>query len=92
MRLMGLHEAVAANVPSVEKVMLTCFVSNQKAFAFYSRLGFERDAVTPDAKILRSGEARPIDYVIMSKKVAQGGRQDRARIVENSNQAATNGI
>jgi RimJ/RimL family protein N-acetyltransferase len=70
---MGLLETVAENLPPVEKVMLTCFVSNHHAVAFYERLGFERDNITPDARVLRSGEIRAVDYMIMSKKIARKG-------------------
>ena len=65
--------------------MLTCFLSNRRALAFYERLGFGRDAVSPLPKALRSGETHVPDYVIMSKAVTRprgrdaGGGRKRPR-------------
>lgn len=88
---MGLHIAVAESLPPIEKVMLTCFVANRRAMAFYARLGFERDEFSPDAKILRSGETRAPDYVILSKpvkRVAISGKELDA----GSTEVETNGF
>ncbi|KAK1999125.1 acetyltransferase [Colletotrichum falcatum] len=65
---------VAESIPGVEKVMLTCFVANAGARAFYERLGFERDAVSPPERTLRSGTVFVPDYLIMSKRVSGGAR------------------
>ncbi|OTB17237.1 hypothetical protein K445DRAFT_9958 [Daldinia sp. EC12] len=67
--LMGFLESVAINTPPIEKVMLTCFLSNQKAFAFYKKLGFEKDEISPEPRKLRFGKEFIPDYVIMSKIV-----------------------
>ncbi|KAF3069727.1 hypothetical protein GL218_07994 [Daldinia childiae] len=67
--LMGFLENVAVNTPPVEKVMLTCFLSNQRAFTFYKKLGFEKDEISPEPRKLRFGKEFIPDYVIMSKAV-----------------------
>ncbi|EFQ31828.1 acetyltransferase [Colletotrichum graminicola M1.001] len=63
---------VAESIPGVEKVMLTCFVANAGARAFYERLGFERDAISPPERTLRSGTVFVPDYLIMSRRVVRG--------------------
>ena len=57
--------------------MLTCFLSNQKAMAFYRRLGFETDEISPGPRILRGKSHQP-DYAILSKviRTAVDPRQD----------------
>lgn len=67
--LMEFMTAIAQSVPIVEKVMLTCFVSNRKALAFYERLGFEKDAISPGERKLRRGKVFVPDYVILSRKI-----------------------
>lgn len=67
--LMGLHTTVAANLPPINKVMLTCFLSNRRAADFYRKCGFEKDAISPEARKLRSGKTCVPDYMIMSKTV-----------------------
>ncbi|KAL2018722.1 hypothetical protein VTK56DRAFT_428 [Thermocarpiscus australiensis] len=67
--LMGFHSTVAANLPPVTKVMLTCFLSNQRALDFYRKLGFEKDDISPAPRKLRFGKIFTPDYVIMSKKI-----------------------
>ncbi|KAI1407595.1 acyl-CoA N-acyltransferase [Hypoxylon sp. FL1857] len=67
--LMGFLESVAANTPPIEKVMLTCFLSNERAFAFYKKSGFEKDEISPEPRKLRFGKEYIPDYVIMSKFV-----------------------
>ncbi|KAK2023023.1 acetyltransferase [Colletotrichum zoysiae] len=67
--LMDCLVRVAESIPGVEKVMLTCFVANAGARAFYERLGFERDAMSPPERTLRSGTVFVPDYVIMSRRV-----------------------
>ncbi|KAK2053927.1 hypothetical protein LY76DRAFT_638733 [Colletotrichum caudatum] len=69
--LMGHLIRVAENIPDVEKVMLTCFVANAGARAFYERLGFERDATSPPQRTLRSGTVFVPDYVIMSRRAVR---------------------
>ena len=65
--LMQLAEQVAKRV-GVDKVMLTCFVSNQKALAFYQSLGYSPDVCSPADRKLRT-KILKADYVIMSKDV-----------------------
>ena len=66
--LMELAESIAAKT-GVEKVMLTCFLSNGKALAFYGKRGFEKDVSSPDDRRTRAKVVK-VDYVIMSKPVA----------------------
>ena len=72
-QLLGYHEHIAANSPPIEKVMLTCFLSNQNALKFYHKLGFTRDDISPVPRKLRGGKIFEPDYVILSKVVK---RQD----------------
>ncbi len=58
----------ADKIPTLEKVMLTCFVSNDKARAFYERLGFGADDSSPGERKLRGGKVIVPDYVIMSRR------------------------
>ncbi|RYP12944.1 hypothetical protein DL767_010970 [Monosporascus sp. MG133] len=67
--LMGFLGDVAANSPPITKVMLTCFLSNQHALGFYTKLGFSIDETSPGPRKLRSGKVFVPDYVIMSKTV-----------------------
>ena len=69
--LMGYMENVAANSPPITKVMLTCFLSNQRALKFYEGLGFAADEISPGPRRLRSGTVFVPDYVIMSKVVGR---------------------
>ncbi|TQN67395.1 N-alpha-acetyltransferase 40 [Colletotrichum shisoi] len=65
---------VAESIPIIEKVMLTCFLANAGARAFYERLGFERDAISPVERRLRFGKVFVPDYLIMSRRVrGEGG-------------------
>ncbi|KAI1138301.1 acyl-CoA N-acyltransferase [Hypoxylon sp. FL0543] len=68
--LMGFLESVAANTPPIGKVMLTCFLSNERALAFYQKSGFEKDEISPEPRKLRFGKEFVPDYVIMSKVVS----------------------
>ncbi|OTA68656.1 acyl-CoA N-acyltransferase [Hypoxylon sp. EC38] len=68
--LMEFLESVAVNTPPIEKVMLTCFLSNERALAFYRKLGFKRDEISPEPRKLRFGKEFIPDYVIMSKVVS----------------------
>jgi ribosomal protein S18 acetylase RimI-like enzyme len=67
--LMGLHQTVAANLPPVEKVMLTCFMANERGLRFYRKLGFVVDDTSPGPRRLRGGKIVTPDYCIMSKPV-----------------------
>ncbi|KAJ9150340.1 N-alpha-acetyltransferase 40 [Pleurostoma richardsiae] len=67
--LMSFLETVAANLPPIQKIMLTCFLSNKRALGFYNRLGFGIDEISPKERNLRSGRTFMPDYVIMSKTV-----------------------
>ncbi|KAI1298213.1 acyl-CoA N-acyltransferase [Xylaria venustula] len=67
--LMSFLEDVASHTPPVNKVMLTCFLSNQRALNFYRSLGFTKDPISPEPKKLRYGREFIPDYVIMSKNV-----------------------
>lgn len=68
-QLLEYHEQVARHTPTVDKVMLTCFLSNEGALAFYRKLGFEKDDISPEPRRLRFGKVFVPDYVIMSKAV-----------------------
>ncbi|KAL2255602.1 hypothetical protein VTK26DRAFT_3037 [Humicola hyalothermophila] len=67
--LMSFHSTVAQNLPPVTKVMLTCFLSNQRGLDFYRKLGFEEDAISPEPRDLRNGKRFLPDYVILSKTI-----------------------
>lgn len=60
---------IAAAIPRVLKVMLTCFLSNQTAIAFYHKQGYLKDPFSPMPKMLRHGAKVEADYVILSKDV-----------------------
>ena len=66
---MSFHSTVAANLPPITKVMLTCFLSNQRGLEFYRRLGFAKDDISPEPRKLRFGKTFTPDYVILSKPV-----------------------
>lgn len=61
-------EVVASKIPRTEKVMLTCFLRNQRALKFYEKLGYVKDESSPEERRLRKG-SRAIDYVILSKRI-----------------------
>ncbi|KAF5532930.1 hypothetical protein FNAPI_12810 [Fusarium napiforme] len=67
-KLMGYFTDVAENIPSVEKAMLTCFVSNKSALKFYEKLGFSKDDYSPRARKLRGEKVVIPDYVILSRQ------------------------
>jgi len=75
--LMELAESVAAKT-GVEKVMLTCFLSNEKALAFYGKRGFGRDVSSPDDRRTRAKVVK-VDYVIMSKSVGEAVSKDEEK-------------
>ena len=66
---MGLLDAIGSKIHDVEKVMLTCYLSNQRALEFYRKLGFDTDEFSPSPRVLRNGTRVESDYVILSKKV-----------------------
>lgn len=65
--LMRVAENIARRV-ALEKVMLTCFLSNENALGFYRRRGYERDECSPEDRRTRRKVVR-VDYVILSKRV-----------------------
>jgi hypothetical protein len=67
--LMKLMDVVGSRISDVEKVMLTCFLSNQRALEFYRKLGFETDENSPPPRVLRNGTKIESDYVILSRTV-----------------------
>lgn len=62
---------IAENLPPITKVMLTCFVSNERALGFYRGLGFEKDDISPEPRTLRLGRVLEPKYVIMSRVVRE---------------------
>ncbi|MCJ1312761.1 hypothetical protein MMC25_006437 [Agyrium rufum] len=64
--LMGVMEDAGRRV-GVEKAMLTVFISNQNAIAFYNHLGYGVDPFSPEPRTLRNGMVKEPDYVILSK-------------------------
>jgi RimJ/RimL family protein N-acetyltransferase len=64
---MSYYADVAENIPTVEKAMLTCFVSNESALKFYEKLGFTKDDYSPRERKLRGGKVVVPDYVILSR-------------------------
>lgn len=69
--LMSLLATVAENVPPIKKVMLTCFLSNQRGLDFYKRLGFEEDEISPRPRKLRFGKTLTPDHIILSKAISR---------------------
>lgn len=78
--LMRMVENVAREA-GVEKVMLTCFLSNENALAFYHKLGFEVDACSPGDRRTRNKVVKA-DYVIMSKNMLNEGANNKSTAVE----------
>ena len=60
---------MARNIPSVQKLMLTCFVCNEHARSFYKKLGFELDESSPQDRKLRGGRVLKSDYVLLSLRL-----------------------
>lgn len=73
--LMRTVENVAKEA-GLDKVMLTCFLSNENALSFYRKHGFEADACSPGDRETRNKIVKT-DYVIMSKDVS--GKEGRSR-------------
>jgi N-alpha-acetyltransferase 40 len=55
-----------AQMFSMEKIMLTCFVRNVKAYNFYVSRDYEKDVISPEDRSTRKKTTTP-DYVIFSK-------------------------
>ncbi|RDW82512.1 hypothetical protein BP6252_03624 [Coleophoma cylindrospora] len=53
--LMKQLEKVATRIPGIEKLMLTCFTSNERAVQFYQKLGYSKDEYSPPPRQLRDG-------------------------------------
>lgn len=68
---MGFLFTAAENIPPINKVMLTCFLSNERGLDFYRRLGFTKDETSPGPRRLRYGKIFTPDYVILSKTVSR---------------------
>ncbi|KAF4472302.1 hypothetical protein FALBO_793 [Fusarium albosuccineum] len=85
-KFMGYLMNVADNIATVEKVMLTCFVSNASGLKFYEKLGFSQDETSPRERKLRGGKVVTPDYVILSRPTTGGdvvkSRARRPRIDE----------
>ncbi|KAL8701659.1 MAG: hypothetical protein Q9201_004791 [Fulgogasparrea decipioides] len=64
--LMDLMEQVGRNA-GVEKSMLTVFVENQTALAFYKKLGYTEDTHSPEPRKMRNGTVKMPTYIILSK-------------------------
>lgn len=65
---MGCLTKAAENIPTIEKVMLTCFVSNASGLKFYEKIGFIEDDFSPRERKLRGGKVVKPDYVILSRR------------------------
>jgi len=67
---MGFLFTVATNIRPITKVMLTCFLANERGLDFYTKIGFEQDAISPRSRELRFGKTFTPDYAILSKSVS----------------------
>ncbi|KXL43409.1 hypothetical protein M433DRAFT_318990 [Acidomyces richmondensis BFW] len=67
---LGLHLMKAAEDiarrAEMKKIMLTCFVGNEKALSFYKSQGYLKDATSPEDRTTRSSIVRA-DHIIMAK-------------------------
>ncbi|KAG9255985.1 acyl-CoA N-acyltransferase [Emericellopsis atlantica] len=68
-RMMELLSTIAHNIPTIKKVMLTCFLSNEAGMTFYRRIGFQVDESSPKERKLRTKIVKP-DYAIMSRRTS----------------------
>lgn len=66
---MSLLENIGQRIPGTEKMMLTCFVSNDRGLKFYEKMGYGKDEFSPPPKVLRNGTKVVPDYDILSKAV-----------------------
>ncbi|OAQ99817.1 hypothetical protein LLEC1_02911 [Akanthomyces lecanii] len=69
--LMDHVTAAADGIPTLEKTMLTCFVSNARARRFYEKLGFDVDESSPRPRRLRDKVIEP-EYVILCRRTSKG--------------------
>lgn len=67
--LMHMAEDIGQRV-GVEKIMLTCFLTNVKALAFYRKRGYDTDECSPEDRLTRKKVIKT-DYIIMSKPVVK---------------------
>jgi ribosomal protein S18 acetylase RimI-like enzyme len=58
----------AARQAGISKTMLTVFAANSRARGWYEKLGYGRDACSPEDRVVRS-RVVAADYVIMSKEL-----------------------
>ena len=77
--VMHVAEGIAQKV-GVDKIMLTCFISNAQAHEFYKRRGYATDECSPEDRKTRKKTVK-VDYVIMSKRVVD--LQDTEEAVSN---------
>lgn len=66
-RLINIAEHVARKI-GLDKVMLTCFLSNERALKFYRMQGYDIDSCSPQDRKTRN-KILKADYTIMSKEV-----------------------
>lgn len=66
-KLMAFIEKVACEA-GISKTMLTVFVANNRARGWYEKLGYGKDACSPEDRVVRS-RVVAADYVIMSKEL-----------------------
>lgn len=62
---------VAAVKTRITKTMLTVFAVNKGARGLYEKLGYSKDACSPEDKVVRR-RVIAADYIIMSKELADG--------------------
>ncbi|PKS09935.1 hypothetical protein jhhlp_004558 [Lomentospora prolificans] len=74
--LMSFLETIGMNVPTVKKVMLTCFLANADGLEFYKKIGFEKDEISPEPRKLRFGKVFTPDYMILSKGVGLSAKSN----------------
>jgi ribosomal protein S18 acetylase RimI-like enzyme len=65
--LMHIAGLVAQSI-GLTKIMLTCFLCNEKAYRFYADRGFRKDACSPEDRKTRN-KVVAVDYAILSKDV-----------------------
>lgn len=58
----------AARICEISKTMLTVFKVNEKARALYEKLGYSKDACSPEDRVIRK-RVIEADYIIMSKEL-----------------------
>ena len=66
--LMGLMHDIGRR-SGVEKAMLTVFLENKGALAFYEKLGYREDEYSPGPRKLRNGVVKKPGYIILSKSL-----------------------